>query len=48
MEYLQNLTKGSGKGKVGAIIGITSPISFTKMGIKNATELILKEIEKII
>lgn len=36
MEYLHNLTKGSGKGKVGAIIGITSPISFTKMGIKNA------------
>ena len=36
MKYLNNLTKGSGHGKIAAIIGITSPISFTKMGIKNA------------
>ena len=36
MQRLNNLEKGSGQGKIAAIIGITSPISFTKMGIKNA------------
>lgn len=35
MEYLDNLTKGSGKNKIAAIIGITSSISFTRNGIKN-------------
>lgn len=35
MIKLNNLYKGAGKGKIAAIIGITSPISFTKLGIKN-------------
>jgi hypothetical protein len=39
MEYLNNLAKGSGKGKIGAIIGVTSPISFTKLGIKHVGKI---------
>ena len=35
MQRLNNLTKGSGKGKIAAIIGITSCNSFRKMSIKN-------------
>lgn len=36
IQYVDSLTKGSGRGKTAAIIGITSQISFKKMGIKNA------------
>lgn len=35
MQKLNNLIKGSGKGKIAAIIGITSCNSFRKMSIKN-------------
>ena len=34
IQYVDSLTKGSGRGKTAAIIGITSQISFKKMGIK--------------
>ena len=35
MQYLDNLTKNSGNGKIAAILGITSPMSFRTSGIKN-------------
>lgn len=35
MQKLDNLYKGAGKGKIAAVIGVTSCNSFRKMGIKN-------------
>jgi hypothetical protein len=37
MEYVNNLTKGSGKGKIGAVLGITSVISFKNLHIGHTT-----------
>lgn len=43
IKQLDNLTKGSGKGKTAAIIRIVNPMSFTHIGIKNVCVKIYKD-----